>query len=69
MLFFNVAVRVAVEVGIVDYWYKYVGLKGVIVGMTGYGEFVSADKLFSFFGFIVENIVVKAYKVLGVKGV
>ncbi|MFP1497727.1 transketolase-like TK C-terminal-containing protein [Escherichia coli] len=34
----NVAARVAVEAGIADYWYKYVGLKGAIVGMTGYGN-------------------------------
>ena len=34
----DVSARVAVEAGIADYWYKYVGLKGKIVGMTGYGE-------------------------------
>ena len=64
----NVAARVAVEAGIADYWYKYVGLKGAIVGMTGYGESAPADKLFPFFGFTAENIVAKAHKVLGVKG-
>lgn len=37
----NVAARVAVEAGIADYWYKYVGLKGAIVGMTGYGGICS----------------------------
>ncbi|HFF6601125.1 TPA: hypothetical protein ACGCHG_004603, partial [Shigella sonnei] len=47
---------------------KYVGLKGAIVGMTGYGESAPADKLFPFFGFTAENIVAKAHKVLGVKG-
>ncbi|KFC06583.1 transketolase [Trabulsiella guamensis ATCC 49490] len=60
----NVTARVAVEAGIVDYWYKYVGLKGAIVGMTGYGESAPADKLFPFFGFTVENVVAKAKKVL-----
>ncbi|KNC88885.1 transketolase [Trabulsiella odontotermitis] len=60
----NVSARVAVEAGIVDYWYKYVGLKGAIVGMTGYGESAPADKLFPFFGFTVENVVAKAKKVL-----
>ncbi|MBF1814124.1 transketolase [Escherichia coli] len=64
----NVSARVAVEAGIADYWYKYVGLKGAIVGMTGYGESAPADKLFPFFGFTAENIVAKAHKVLGVKG-
>ena len=60
----DVSARVAVEAGIADYWYKYVGLKGAIVGMTGYGESAPADKLFPFFGFTVENVVAKAKKVL-----
>ncbi len=63
----EIAARVAVEAGIADYWYKYVGLKGAIVGMTGYGESAPADKLFPFFGFTVENVVEKAKKVLGKK--
>ncbi|MNR99895.1 Transketolase 2 [compost metagenome] len=64
MLPSNVAARVAVEAGIADYWYKYVGLKGAIVGMTGYGESAPADKLFPFFGFTVENVVEKALGVM-----
>ncbi|MCT4701424.1 transketolase [Enterobacteriaceae bacterium H20N1] len=63
----NIAARVAVEAGIADYWYKYVGLKGAIVGMTGYGESAPADKLFPFFGFTTENVVSKAKKVLDKK--
>ncbi|ELY5854124.1 transketolase [Cronobacter malonaticus] len=62
---FDVSARVAVEAGIADYWYKYVGLKGAIVGMTGYGESAPAEKLFPYFGFTVENVVEKARKVLG----
>lgn len=60
----DVSARVAVEAGIADYWYKYVGLKGAVVGMTTFGESAPADKLFPFFGFTVENIVEKAKKVL-----
>ncbi|MDQ4428910.1 transketolase [Yokenella regensburgei] len=60
----SVAARVAVEAGIADYWYKYVGLKGAIVGMRSYGESAPADKLFPFFGFTVENVVAKAKAVL-----
>ena len=60
----DVIARVAVEAGIADYWYKYVGLKGAIVGMTGYGESAPAEKLFPYFGFTVENIVAKAKAVL-----
>ena len=62
----DVTARVAVEASIADYWYKYVGLKGAIVGMTTYGESAPADKLFPFFGFTTENVVAKAKKVLGV---
>ncbi|WP_342324089.1 transketolase [Kosakonia sp. BYX6] len=60
----EVAARVAVEAGIADYWYKYVGLKGAIIGMTSYGESAPAEKLFPFFGFTVENVVAKAKSVL-----
>ncbi|WP_338493936.1 transketolase [Erwinia aphidicola] len=56
--------RVAVEAGIADYWYKYVGLNGAIVGMTGFGESAPADKLFPEFGFTVENIVSHAEALL-----
>ncbi|WP_058912646.1 transketolase [Entomohabitans teleogrylli] len=60
----DVDARVAVEAGIADYWYKYVGRKGAVVGMTRFGESAPADKLFPFFGFTVENIVKKAEALL-----
>ena len=53
----GVKARVAVEAGIADYWFKYVGLDGAIVGMTTFGESAPAGKLFPEFGFTVENIV------------
>ncbi|MFC7777861.1 MULTISPECIES: transketolase [Pantoea] len=53
----GVKARVAVEAGIADYWYKYVGLDGAIVGMTTFGESAPAGKLFPEFGFTIENIV------------
>lgn len=52
-----VSKRVALEAGITDYWYKYVGLHGAIIGMTSFGESAPADALFSHFGFTVENVV------------
>ncbi|GLR10542.1 transketolase [Mixta theicola] len=60
----TVSARVAVEAGIADYWYKYVGLNGAIVGMTTFGESAPADKLFAEFGFTVENIVSHAETLL-----
>ncbi|QJW53839.1 Transketolase 1 [Serratia plymuthica] len=59
-----VTARVAVEAGIADYWYKYVGLNGAIVGMTTFGESAPADQLFKEFGFTVDNVVAKAQALL-----
>ena len=52
-----VAKRVAIEAGIADYWYKYVGLNGAVIGMTTFGESAPADQLFEMFGFTVKNVV------------
>ncbi|MEJ6123563.1 transketolase [Vibrio sp. 2-Bac 85] len=49
--------RVAIEAGIADYWYKYVGLNGAVIGMTTFGESAPADQLFEMFGFTVDNVV------------
>ncbi|MGV8927209.1 MAG: transketolase [Ewingella sp.] len=59
-----VSARVAVEAGIADYWYKYVGLNGAVVGMTSFGESAPAEELFKEFGFTVENVVAKAQSLL-----
>lgn len=56
--------RVAVEAQIADFWYKYVGLEGRIVGMNRFGESAPADQLFKLFGFSVENVVAKAKEIL-----
>jgi len=60
----SVAARVAVEAGIADYWYKYVGLNGKVVGMTTFGESAPAGDLFKHFGFTVENVVATAKSVM-----
>jgi len=49
--------RVAVEAGVSDYWRKYVGLDGAIVGIDTFGESAPAGALFRHFGFTVENVV------------
>ncbi|MGM3174436.1 transketolase [Dickeya lacustris] len=59
-----VSARVAIEAGIADYWYKYVGLNGAIVGMEGFGESAPAEKLFEIFGFTTDNVVAKAKALL-----
>ena len=60
----TVTARVAVEAGIADYWYKYVGLNGAIVGMTTFGESAPAEQLFKEFGFTADNVVAKAQALL-----
>lgn len=49
--------RVAIEAGSADFWRKYVGLDGEVIGMTGYGSSAPADVLFKHFGFTVERVV------------
>jgi transketolase len=52
-----VRARVAVEAATSDFWLKYVGLDGTVVGMTRFGESAPAEKLFPFFGFTVDHVV------------
>ena len=49
--------RVAVEAGHADYWYKYVGLDGRVIGMTTFGESAPGGKVMEHFGFTVDNVV------------
>ncbi|MBV8657014.1 MAG: transketolase, partial [Burkholderiales bacterium] len=56
--------RVAVEAGVSDFWRKYVGLEGAVVGMDTFGESAPAGALFKEFGFTVEHVVAAAKSVL-----
>ncbi|MGL4475747.1 MAG: transketolase [Shewanella sp.] len=60
----SVTARVAIEAGIADFWYKYVGLNGRIIGMTSFGESAPAGELFKMFGFTTENVVNAANELL-----
>ncbi|WP_312511612.1 transketolase [Stutzerimonas nitrititolerans] len=60
----EVGARIAIEAAHADYWYKYVGLEGRIIGMSTYGESAPADQLFEEFGFTVENILAAAEELL-----
>ena len=59
----SIRARVAVEAAHVDYWYKFVGLDGKVIGMTTYGESAPAEVLFKEFG-ITDEAVVDAVKSL-----
>jgi transketolase len=49
--------RVAIEAAHTDFWYKYVGFSGAVVGMTTFGESAPGNVLLEHFGFTVENVV------------
>lgn len=61
----GVRTRLAVEAGHVDYWRKFVGLDGDVVGMTSFGASAPGGDLFRHFGFTVEQVVEKAKGLLG----
>jgi transketolase len=60
----QVSARVAVETAHVDFWYKYVGFDGRVVGMTTFGESAPGGKLLEHFGFTVDNIVATVEELL-----
>lgn len=59
-----VSARIAVEAGIADYWFKYVGLNGAIIGMQTYGESAPAEQLYQEFGITVEVVLQQAKALL-----
>ncbi len=59
-----VTARVAVEAGVTDGWWRYVGTKGRVVGLDRFGESAPAEKLFEHFGFTIENLVAVVKDVL-----
>ncbi|VFS58385.1 Transketolase 1 [Kluyvera cryocrescens] len=54
----------AVEAGITDYWFKYTGLNGAIVGMQSFGESAPAEQLYESFGITAERVVREAKALL-----
>lgn len=60
----QVGARIAIEAAHADYWYKYVGLEGRVIGMTTFGESAPAPALFEHFGFTVDNLLEVAAELL-----
>ena len=56
--------RVAVEAGVSDFWRKYVGLEGAVIGIDRYGESAPGAHLFKHFGFTVDNVVAAVKSVI-----
>jgi len=61
----TIRARVAVEALHADYWYKFVGLDGRVVGMTSFGESAPGEELMKQFGFTVDNVVANILEVMG----
>ncbi len=56
--------RLAIEAAHADYWYKYVGFEGRVIGMHSFGESAPAGQLFEQFGFTVDHVVATAEALL-----
>ncbi len=52
--------RIAIEAGVSDFWRKYVGLEGAVIGLDRFGESAPAGQLFSHFGFTPERVAAAA---------
>ncbi len=61
----KVRARLAIEAASADFWYKYVGLDGAVIGMTSFGESAPGKVLFDYFGFSLKNVLSEAKKILG----
>ena len=61
----TIRARVAVEALHADYWYKFIGLDGRVVGMTSFGESAPGEELMKQFGFTVDNVVANILEVMG----
>jgi transketolase len=64
----SVTARVAVEAGSPEGWYRYVGPRGAVIGMTTFGQSAPAGELFEHYGFSVANVVAVAHDVLAAAG-
>lgn len=49
--------RIAIEAGVTDYWYKYVGLNGAVMGINVFGESAPAGALFKYFGITADHVI------------
>ena len=60
----EVRARVAVEASHADYWYKFVGLDGKVIGMTTFGESAPIKDLYQHFGITVDAVVEAVHSVM-----
>jgi transketolase len=56
--------RLAIEAGVSEFWYRYIGCEGRVLGMNGFGESAPAEVLLEHFGFTVQNVIEIAQSML-----
>jgi transketolase len=59
-----VTARVAIEAGVTTGWYRYVGMRGAVIGLDSFGESGPADDVFRHFGFTADKVLATAERVL-----
>ena len=59
--------HLAVEAGVSDFWRKYVGRSGAVIGIDRFGESAPAGALFRHFGFTAERVVEAVIDVLALR--
>ena len=59
-----ITARVAIEAGVTDTWWRYVGTAGRVIGLDRFGESAPAEELFEHFGFSADNLVAVAKDLL-----
>lgn len=60
----EVTTRVAIEAGVSEFWFRYVGGNGAIIGIDRYGESAPGPELMEYFGFTVDNVVANVEELL-----
>ena len=60
----HIRARVAIECGHSDYWYKYVGIDGAVIGINRFGESAPANELMTLFGFTQEKVVETSKRII-----
>lgn len=53
----SITLRIAIEAGTKDFWYRYVGIKGKVIGLNQFGESAPGEDVFKNFGFTIENVI------------
>jgi len=58
---------IAIEAGVTKLWYRYVGLRGRVIGLDRFGESAPGPELFKYFGFTAERVTATAVELLGAR--